>query len=74
MDLIRVRWLKQEGLIETSTDGTTFQRIWTFQHANKLNDPVESIAVGKGPFIGNPVDYSEPGPNGICFIESLNVY
>lgn len=71
---IRVRWLKQEGLIETSTDGTTFQRIWTFQHANKLNDPVESIAVGKGPFIGNPVDYSEPGPNGICFIESLNVY
>jgi hypothetical protein len=71
---VRTRWVNQEGIIETSTDGTTFQRIWTFQHANRLDDPLESIAVGKGPFIGKAVDYSEPGPEGMCLIESLNVY
>ncbi len=71
---VRVRWLATSGVVETSTDGITFETVWQFDHNGNLSGDFESVAVGKIPYNGQLLDHSEPGPNGTCLIDRVMVY
>lgn len=71
---LRARWQQQRGVIERSDDGVQYTRLWTFDHGGRFIAPPGELLVGKVPFTGQPADYSEPGPVGICQIASVQIY
>ncbi len=71
---LRVRWQKHDLVVETSTDGKQFAPVWQYNHGGALQGIAENISVGKIPYNGQPIDYTEPGPSGTCRIESVSVY
>ena len=71
---LRVRWLKQWGVVESSNDGKKYNQVWTFEHDGIFNSPAAELLFGKVPYTGSATDYSEIGDVGECEIESLSVY
>ncbi|MBI5091950.1 MAG: hypothetical protein HZB26_05840 [Candidatus Hydrogenedentes bacterium] len=71
---LRARWTGTQGVIERSSDGTNYDRLWTFEHGGALNRPPMELLVGKVPFSGQAQDYGEPGPVGMCDIDFVQVY
>jgi hypothetical protein len=61
-------------VIESSRDGQTWERLWTFEHPGTLLGPPQALLVGKVPFNGDPHDYSEPGDLGESDYASVEVY
>ena len=70
---VRVRWLKQSGVVETSANGTDYERVWAFEHKGALLGKTESISVGKVPYSGVAVDHTDPGQEGTCFVDEVYV-
>jgi len=71
---LRARWLGTRGVVERSGDGRDFEKMWTFEHAGALNHPPAELLIGKVPYNGEPIDYTETGPLGECDFEFVNVY
>jgi hypothetical protein len=71
---LRARWLESSGVVERSIDGTTYERIWAFEHGGALNGPVTELLVGKVPYNGQPRDYNVAGRSGACAIAFVRVY
>ncbi len=71
---LRVRWRGTHGVVERSSDGQNYERLWTFQEAELLAGPTAQLLVGKVPFHGEPEDYPEAGPVGKCQIDLVEVY
>ncbi len=71
---LRARWLGIGGRIETSTDGETWETLFTFEHRGALNAPAAALLIGKVPFNGEPVDYTDPGDEGTSEIDWVRVY
>jgi len=71
---LRVRWEDSRGVVESSTDGKTFQRLWTFEHGGALKAAPFELLIGKVPYNGQPIDHTEPGPLGESGIEYVNIY
>jgi hypothetical protein len=70
---VRVRWLKQSGVVEASANGTDYERVWAFDHKGALLGKTESISVGKVPYSGVAVDHNDPGQEGTCFVDEVYV-
>jgi hypothetical protein len=71
---LRARWLSTSGVVECSTDGVSFERLWTFEQRNALDGPPAELLVGKVPFNGQPQDHDVPGDTGACEIGELRVF
>jgi len=71
---LRARWLTRSGVIESSTDGEHYERIWSFEHGGMFNERASELLVGKVPFNGEPADHLEPGPAGYCNIAFVETY
>jgi hypothetical protein len=71
---LRARWTATQGVIESSADGTKYERVWTFTHGGALNRPAAELLFGKVPFNGQPQDYSEPGALGECEFDLIQVF
>ncbi|MCC6491267.1 MAG: hypothetical protein IT364_27505 [Candidatus Hydrogenedentes bacterium] len=71
---IRVRWLQHSGVVEASANGKDYEPVWFFEHGGTLTGPVESIAVGKIPYSGAPVDHTDPGAAGTCRVGEVAIY
>jgi len=71
---LRARWTDGMGVVERSSDGVTYERLWTFEHGGALSGPTAEMLVGKVPYNGEPKDYSEPGGVGECAIAFVEVY
>jgi len=71
---LRARWLGSSGVVERSIDGTTYERIWNFEHGGALDDTVTELLVGKVPYNGEPKDYNVPGHPGECDIAFVEVF
>ena len=68
------RWRGAYGVVERSSNGQNYERLWTFQDADMLAGPTSHLLVGKVPFHGEPEDYEEAGPVGNCQIDLVEVY
>jgi len=71
---LRARWLDRVGVFESSTDGKTFEKAWTFEHNGRLTGSVASLSIGKVPYNGEPQDYAEPGAEGECEVDWVRLY
>lgn len=71
---LRIRWLKQRGVVEYSHDGKTFKQMWSFEHEGALNEQAAELFLGKVPYSGVVGDYSEIGDMGKCEIGSISMY
>jgi len=71
---LRARWRGAYGVVERSSDGQNYERLWTFQDADMLAGPTSHLLVGKVPYHGEPEDYTEAGPVGNCQIDLVEVY
>lgn len=71
---VRARWLERSGVIESSTDGEHFERVWSFEHAGAFTRTPSELLVGKVPYSGRPADHIEPGPTGACEVAFIETY
>lgn len=71
---LRVRWLDRQGIVERSDDGQTWARLWAFERCHAASGETAGLLVGKVPFNGEAVDYSEPGLEGRCDVDFVRVY
>ena len=71
---LRIRWLDHWGVVEQSTDGRHYERVWTFDHGGAYNDETKEILVGKLSWNGEPQDHSDPGPVGESEIAEVEVW
>ena len=71
---LRMRWGSRWGVVEQSTDGKRYERVWAFDHGGAYNGETKELLVGKLSWDGEPHDHSEPGPVGDCEIGEADVY
>lgn len=71
---LRARWRGTSGVVERSTDGETYERLWTFEGAQALEGTTAQLLVGKVPYSGEPQDFQEAGPEGKCEVDYVEVY
>lgn len=71
---LRARWLSKSGVVERSTDGVTFERVWTFKQGEALHGPPTELLIGKVPYNGQPRDNSVVGDIGECEIGEVRVF
>lgn len=71
---LRARWLSTCGVVECSTDGVTYERLWTFEQGNTFAGAPAALLVGKVPFNGEPQDYSKAGSLGECEIGQVRLF
>jgi hypothetical protein len=71
---LRMRWGSRWGVVEQSTDGKRYERVWTFDHGGAYNGETKELLVGKLSWDGEPTDHTEPGPIGDCEIGEAHVY
>ena len=71
---LRARWLARNGVIESSTDGERYERIWSFEHGGIFNEVPSELLAGKVPFNGEPADHLEPGRAGFSNIALVETY
>lgn len=71
---LRVRWIESLGVVEHSTDGTTYQLLWAFEHGAVLNGDTAELLAGKVPYNGQPGDHAVRGDIGESQIEWVRVY
>ncbi|MBX7256493.1 MAG: hypothetical protein K1Y02_09045 [Candidatus Hydrogenedentes bacterium] len=71
---VRVRWLEQSGVVESSTDGAKFERVWTFSHKGMFLAEAPSILVGKVSYNCTEVDHSDVGSEGVCYVDEVRVF
>ena len=69
-----MRWLDRQGIVERSDDGQTWARLWAFERCHAASGETAGLLVGKVPFNGAAVDYSEPGLEGRCDVDFVRVY
>ena len=71
---LRARWGNTCGVLESSSDGEQYTRVWTFEHGGLFNRPPSELLIGKVPYNGEAVDHTEPGPEGAARIAFIEVY
>ena len=71
---LRARWLDNLCVIERSADGVTFERLWTLDGSTAFAGRIAELSVGKVPYDGRPADYTEPGQQGECDVDFVEVY
>ncbi|MBI2299747.1 MAG: hypothetical protein HYU66_12545 [Armatimonadetes bacterium] len=71
---LRARWLSRVGVIERSPDGEQWEVVSRFEHRGKFAGETAALLVGKVPYSGQPMDYSEPGEVGRCEFAQVEVY
>jgi len=72
---LRARWNDRQGIIESSTDGQSFERIHTFSHAGALCGETAELLIGKvPPGAGALMDHAIPGEIGEAEIDFVGVY
>ena len=67
-------WGSRRGVVEQSTDGKRYERVWTYDHGGAYNGQTKELLVGKLSWDGEPHDHSDPGPVGDCEISEADVY
>jgi len=71
---LRARWLERAGVFESSLDGKTWKREWTFELGGQLTGDVATLSVGKVPYNGEPQDYTDAGAEGECEVDEVKLY
>ncbi|OQC08670.1 MAG: hypothetical protein BWX80_00239 [Candidatus Hydrogenedentes bacterium ADurb.Bin101] len=71
---LRARWGHTCGVLESSSDGEQYTRVWTFEHGGLFNHPPSELLVGKIPYNGEAADHAEPGPEGVSYIAYIETY
>lgn len=71
---LRVRWRDTMGVVEYSTDGKDYERLWLFEHGGALNSAPAAMLAGKVPYNCLPQDHSEPGPVGECALGGFGLF
>ncbi len=71
---LRARWLSTSGVIERSTDGVTFEHLWTFEQGSAFDGPPSELLIGKVPYNGRPRDHADVGSVGESEIGEVRVF
>ncbi|MBI3920819.1 MAG: hypothetical protein HY318_05315 [Armatimonadetes bacterium] len=71
---LRARWLERWGVIERSSDGTHFEKVWTFEHGGTFSGEMKELLLGKVPYNGEAQDFTEIGGEGECEIGQVLIY